>query len=578
LTAFVGGEDDGRPPTIGFPDAAHRDDRGDALAVRRDALHDVVTTPARRDGYLRRGLWDDATLVDRVAAHATDRPDAAAVIEDGGRIHTYRDLARAAGRVGAGLAARGVAPGDVVSVQLPNWYETVVVALAVQGAGAVINPLLPNYRRRELTHVFTTAAPAAIVTPAEYRDFDHVSLIDEVAAGTGVAPLHVRVRADRAGSGVTLDDLLDGPETPLRAAAPAAAVSELIFTSGTEASPKAIMHTEQTANFSVRVAHADLGLSATDVVWMPSPVGHSTGFNYGLRFALYHGLTLVLQDRWDAATAVRLARDHHATYTLAATTFLQDLVEEARRCGARLPELRCFGCGGAPVPPELVRAASDVGVDVLRLYGSTEVLVATWNRPGSSPDQRAHTDGIAMTDVEVELRDDTGRPVPVGEPGEIYVRGPNTCVGFFQDPDRTAATFDGDGWVRSGDLAVVDANDALTVSGRKKEIIIRGGVNIAPREIEELLVGWPEVERVAVVGLPDPRLGERACACVVLRADAALTFDELVTRLRATGLATYKLPESLELLDALPTTASGKVQKHEIVRALTGQSAVGAQP
>jgi non-ribosomal peptide synthetase component E (peptide arylation enzyme) len=167
--------------------------------------------------------------------------------------------------------------------------------------------------------------------------------------------------------------------------------------------------------------------------------------------------------------------------------------------------------------------------------------------------------------------------VPPGGVGEIFVRGPNTCVGFFRDEERTAATFH-DGWVRSGDLAVIDAGGALTVRGRKKEIIIRGGVNIAPREIEELLAAWPEVERAAVVGLPDHRLGERGCACVVLRPGAHLTFEDLVARLRAAGLAAFKLPESLEILDALPTTASGKVQKHEIVRALTGEPAVGASP
>jgi acyl-CoA synthetase (AMP-forming)/AMP-acid ligase II len=301
---------------------------------------------------------------------------------------------------------------------------------------------------------------------------------------------------------------------------------------------------------------------------MPSPVGHSTGFNYGLRFALYHGLPLVLQDRWDPAVAVDLVAAERASYTLAATTFLQDLVEETTRRGARLESLRCFGCGGAPVPPALVAAADAQGIRVLRLYGSTEVLVATWNRPDAPLGQRMDTDGTPMSDVDVEIRDDDGKPCAPGETGEIFVRGPNTCVGFFADPERTAATFDDEGWVRSGDLAVAGEHDTLTVAGRKKEIIIRGGINIAPREIEELILVWPEVDRVAVVGVPDERLGERSCACVVLRAGATLTFEEMIGRLRDTGLATYKLPEQLQILDALPTTASGKVQKFEIVRAI----------
>jgi non-ribosomal peptide synthetase component E (peptide arylation enzyme) len=539
-------------------------------------MRDLVTAPSRREDFLGRGWWDGATLAGQVAGLAERRGDVVAVVDETGQRHSYSELAGGAGRLAAQLRERGVDAGDVVSVQLPNWYEAAVVAVAVQSIGAVINPLLPNYRARELAHVFTIAQPAVIVTPGDYRGFDHRQLVAEVGATTGVRPLHLITRESTGERGDSLlDDLLDGPAVALDVSRVSPeAVSELIFTSGTEASPKAIMHTEQTTNFSVRVAFEDLGLGADDVVWMPSPVGHSTGFNYGLRFALYHGLPLILQDRWDAAAAIELVERERASYTLAATTFLQDLVEEAERQHVALPRLRCFGCGGAPVPADLVGAASEIGIGVLRLYGSTEVLVGTWNRPDSPSEQRRHTDGVPMSAVEVETRDGDGRPCP-GEPGEIFVRGPNTCVGFYADPDRTAATFDADGWVRSGDLGIVGADGALTVSGRKKEIIIRGGINIAPREIEELIVVWPEVERAAVVGVPDPRLGERSCACVVLRSGQALTFEVMVDRLRAAGLATFKLPEQLEVLDALPTTASGKVQKHEIVRQLAHSTAAG---
>jgi len=371
-----------------------------------------------------------------------------------------------------------------------------------------------------------------------------------------VKVVHVVVGDGDAHGRVRFDELLGRTGGPLGGGR-ADAVSEVIFTSGTEAQPKAIMHTEQTANFSVRVAYSDLGMSRGDVVWMPSPIGHSTGFNYGVRFALYHGLPLVLQDRWDGAAAAELVATHRCSYTLAATTFLQDLIAAASAAGSSLDTLRYFGCGGAPVPAHLVDLAADHGVQVLRLYGSTEVLVGSWNRPWSTIEQRRNTDGLPMTDVEIVVRD-----------GELWTRGPNTCVGFFADPVRTAATFDADGWVRSGDLVTIDDDGYLTVVGRKKEIIIRGGMNIAPREIEELIVAFPEVERVAVVGLPDERLGETMCACVVLALDASIDLDTMVTRLRAGGLATFKLPQRLEVLDALPTTASGKIQKHEIVKAL----------
>jgi len=528
----------------------------------------VVTSDGRRAAYVAAGSWDDTTLAGRVRILAETRAtDAAVVDRDGARRRTYGDLQRDVGGVRDWLVGQGVARGDVVSIQLPNCYEFVVAAVAVQSLGAVINPLLPVYRRRELLHVFTVAAPKVVFTPAEYRGHDHVAATREAITASGRAITHVVVDGSLPTGGVPVHPPGGSGDT-----GGADAVSELIFTSGTEAAPKAIMHTEQTANFSMRTAHADLGMGPDDVVWMPSPIGHSTGFNYGVRFALYHGLPLVLQDRWDPAVAYDLVDREGATYTLASTTFLQDLVSEAEVRGGLLGSLTRFGCGGAPVPPDLVRRAARRDIGVLRLYGSTEVLVATWNRPGSALTTRVDTDGPALSGIEVEVRDEAGEPCAAGAPGEIFVRGPNTCVGFYDDPERTAATFTTDGWVRSGDLAIIDARGALTVVGRKKEIVIRGGMNITPREIEELLLAFPEVDRAAVVGLPDDRLGERVCACVVLAAGSTLGFEDMVARLRAEGLATYKLPERLEILDALPMTASGKTQKFEIVARLTGRT------
>lgn len=541
-----------------------------APGAGRAPLTNVVTSPERRAHYLAEGWWDGATLPARVAAHASARPDALAVVDADGT-YTYATLAGAAASVAAALAARGVAAGDVVSIQLPNRFEGVVAAVAALSLGAVVNPLLPNYRGRELGHVFSTARPAAIFTPGEYRGTDHRELTASVVHATGVEPVHVVVGDTPGATGVAFESLVTGTAGTLAAAdglEVAAAVSEVIFTSGTEAQPKAIMHTEQTANFSVRVARTDLGVGDDDVVWMPSPIGHSTGFNYGVRFALYHGLPLVLQDRWDGAAAAALIDRYRCSYTLAATTFLQDLIGAATAAGVDLSSLRYFGCGGAPVPPHLVDSAAEHGVQVLRLYGSTEVLVGTWNRPWSTPAQRRDTDGVAMSHVDLEVRDESGAAVAPGVEGELHTRGPNTCVGFFADPDRTAATFGEDGFVRSGDLVTIDADGYLTVVGRKKEIIIRGGLNIAPREIEEAVIRHPAVADVAVVGVPDRRLGEITCACVVPADGVDLDLESLVEFLRGLGLAAYKLPQRLELLGELPRTSTGKLQKAKITAAL----------
>lgn len=533
---------------------------------QRPPLADVVTSPRRAAAYRADGRWTEDTLASMVNAHADRAPDSVAVIDElGAGRYTYGRLRGDAARLAHRLADRGLLAGDVVSVQLPNRYHTVVAAVAIQSLGAVINPLLPNYRAREIAHVVGTAGSRILITPGTYRNFDYLPMVADIRRLSGVDPIHL-VDDDRAAPEMSLGALIDGTDEQRRLGAGRSSVSELIFTSGTEATPKAIMHTEANANCAVRILFADLGADDARVVWMPSPIGHSTGFNYGVRAALYHGVPLVLQDRWAAAAAIDLLRSHGGTYTLAATTFLADLVRECETRGVTLPRLREFGCGGAPVPPELVRRADAVGIQVLRLYGSTEVLCATWNRPGDSLARRATTDGLPLSHTEIDIRDDDGRSLPPDAPGELYVRSPQASVGLFADRERTASTYPGDGWVRSGDLASLDTAGYLTIVGRKKEIIIRGGVNIAPREIEELISAFPEVDRVAVVGVPDERLGERTCACVVFRDGQRLDLAEIVARLKADGLAVYKLPERLHVMAELPMTPSGKVQKHVITQ------------
>jgi acyl-CoA synthetase (AMP-forming)/AMP-acid ligase II len=530
-----------------------------------DLLQDMVTTPDRETMYVRSGLWDDVRLIDRIVEHASNTPNAAAVVdEDAATPITFRQLDTDSNRVAALLLDRGLRPGDIVAMQLPNWYASVAVAVGVMKVGAVINPLLPIYRERELRHMLGLGSTRFIFTPGVYRDFYHPALVAHLQQSLPDLKHHFVVSP-------VLDELL---ELPARAGGPyvdrpAASVAELMFTSGTEAAPKAIMHTERTLNATLRATCSGLGMSASsDSVWMPAPIGHSTGFNHGLRLALYYGVPLILQDRWDPDKAAKLVERHRPTHTLLSTTFLRDLVRSARRGAGDVSSLSLFGCGGAPIPSELVGEAREVGINCLRLYGATEVLVATWNRPGSPEAQRTHTDGLPLPGVEVEVRDDQGDSL-VGQIGEIYVRSASASVGFFRDEERTQATYR-DGWVRSGDLGVLDSEGYLSITGRRKEIIIRGGLNIAPREIEDLILKIPGVSAVAVIGLPDERLGETACACVALTPGATLTFDQVIDHLRGTGLATFKWPQRLEIVNEMPTTATGKIRKHMLVAQLNG--------
>jgi acyl-coenzyme A synthetase/AMP-(fatty) acid ligase len=518
------------------------------------------------------GFWNGETLVGRVRDHADRNPDRVAIVDrKGTRRYTYGDLVRDQGKVIHLLKSNGIGAGDVVSIQLGNTYEAALAHLATLAIGAVTNPLLPSYRSHELNRVFRTVRPKAIFTPSMYRGWDYRPMIDTVKSDTNVRPFHV-TDDNASGTDASLAAVLD---EPVRSSTPASLgrhlhmrradylqPSEVIFTSGTEAGPKAIMHTEQTTNCAVRTAFRDLGLGPGTVVWMPSPLGHSTGLNYGLRGALYHGCKLVLQDIWDPSEAIMLIEQEACNYTLAATTFLMDLVAATERAGVELPGLTHFGCGGAPVPPELVVRAEEAGVHVLRLYGSTEALCATWNRPDSPRAKQIATDGPALSHVQIELRDPRGTIVmPPGE-GEIYVRGPGTSIGLFNDQMRESFTYLPGAWIRSGDLGRLDGEGYLTVIGRAKEIIIRGGMNIAPREIEELMLTIPEVDRAAVVGIPDQRLGERSCACVILKRGCAMDLAQLNSRLIERGLASFKLPQALCIVDRFPITPSGKIQKY----------------
>ena len=536
----------------------------------------AVHTPEQVRAYRESGAWPQFTLADRVRHWARETPGAVAVVDGvDDRQITYEQLAEDASRVAGWLIAQGIEPGDGVSIQLPNRYETVVVETATSMIGGRLNPLLPNYRRKELSHFLRASQARVYFTPAVYRGFDHAALARELVDELDVPALHVVVDHElEPHQGVSLASVLEHAPLEQFPAVSPGAVSELIFTSGTESLPKAVMHTEETVNHSAAASYQHLGLGSDDVVWMPSPVGHSTGFNFGVRLALIHGITVVLQDKWDPERAAELIERHRCTYTLAASTFLSDVLRVAGENHRDLSSFKNFGCGGAPVAAELVREAATFGVEVLRIYGSTEGLIISWNQRSAPQSKREETDGLPPTATQVQVWDDDGRRVGTGEIGELMVRGPNVCVGFFDDPERTMATFTADGWLRSGDLGTIDEDGYVTVVGRKKETIIRGGLNIAPREIEDVLIEMPSVREVAVIGVPDARLGEVVGACIVPEAGETVVLADVVAYLMGRDMAKYKLPQRLEIVAELPRTPTGKVRKTELAAAIEERGSI----
>lgn len=528
---------------------------------------DEVTPPRLseeyRERYYEQGAWRDETLVDIFEDAVEEHPDS--TIVGPRRIVTYRELADEVERVSSGLQNLGVEAGDVVSYQLPNWVEANVLHLAIAHIGAVANPIIPIYRRSEVTYILGDAESKCIVVPEEFRGFDYPEMVSEVA--TDVPELeHVVVIGDAPEvpepvKSMTYDDLAgtatDGYTRPTIGAND---VHALLYTSGTTGDPKGVLHTHNTTLFELRRTIELLGLSWETTVFMPSPVTHVTGMLYALELPFTRGMDLVLMDQWDPAEAVDLVRDHDCNMTVGATPFLQGMTEEA-------PEdwdspLRVFGCGGADIPPELIRKATDVlDCTVERVYGSTEFPTATWPPLDAPPEKFSETDGPPAPGVEIKIADiDTGEELPPGEKGELWAHGPELMVGYLGD-ELNEDAFDGE-WFKTGDLAVLDEDGYVEISGRKKDIIIRGGENIPVKDVEDRLYEHPAIEEVGVVAMPDPDMQEKGCAYVKVKEGHEFTFDDMTEYLDEQGIAKQKYPERLELIDEFPMTASGKIQKN----------------
>jgi cyclohexanecarboxylate-CoA ligase len=518
------------------------------------------------------GLLNDAVLDRELWQRAERSPDATYVVDRSGA-HCFAAVADRARRLAGALRDLGVGRGDVVSFQLPNWVEAAVVFYATVSLGAVSNPIVPIYRERELGFILGQARPTVAVVPTRFRGVDYVELYDRAAEFGGNRPALVAVgEPGDTGRGVLAFDecASHAPAAPVegRSGADRAA---LLYTSGTTADPKGVLHSHASLRYECRSIVEHCGLVASDVVFMASPVTHVTGLLYGLQLPVMIGASAVLDEVWDPAGACERIHRHACTFTVGATPFLHGLTTAGGAAGApAVDSLRCFVCGGADIPPDLVvRATRDLGVSVVRAYGLSELPTATCGGLQDLPERRARTDGRPLPAGRVRVRGDDGRAREAGE-GELEAIAPEMFLGYL-DPTLDEAAFTEDGWFRTGDLASIDDDGYVTIRGRTKDIIVRGGENISAREVEDVLFEHPKVEQVAVVGLTDEVMGQRACAFVV-PGDEAPSLAELTEFLSTRGLARQKAPERLEIVDALPVTASGKVQKHRL-RAWAGDVA-----
>ncbi len=535
---------------------------------------DAVLIAPRRAAAVAAGLWPDRTIndaLDDCAARVPDKLALTAAHAEGGeaRRFTYRELANMADRIAVGLHRLGVGQNDVVACQLPNWWQFTLMYLACSRIGAVMNPLMPIFRERELSFMLAHGEAKVFVVPKRFRDFDHEQMALDLQAQ--LPQLKHVVTIDGTGDN-SFDKLLAGPawenepdarDVLTRHRPGPDDVTQLIYTSGTTGEPKGAMHSANTLMSNILPYAERMALGENDVVLMASPMAHQTGFMYGLMMPIMLRASAVLLDVWAPRKAIELIRDEQVTFTMASTPFLTDLAKNVADSGQPVPSLKTFLCAGAPIPGPLVeQARAALGANVVSAWGMTENGAVTTTLPGDEPSRSVNTDGVPLDGVEVRVVDDAGGPMPTGEPGRLLLRACSNFGGYLKRPQWNNT--DAEGWFDTGDLARLDEQGYIRITGRSKDVIIRGGENIPVVEIESLLYKHPAVQQVAVVAYPDERLGERACAVVVPKPGHEIDLASVVSFLKDNKVALNYIPEKLIVSDAMPATPSGKIQKFKL--------------
>lgn len=530
----------------------------------------------RRAAYRQQGLWGDASLADYWQQTARAMPDKIAVVDNHGATYTYSALDHAASCLANWMLAKGIESGDRIAFQLPGWCEFTVIYLACLKIGAVSVPLLPSWREAELVWVLNKCQAKMFFAPTLFKQTRPVDLI--LPLQNQLPQLQQIVGVDKlapATSSLSLSQIL-ADNTPLTTAITTHGdeLAAVLFTSGTEGLPKGVMLTHNNILASERAYCARLNLTWLDVFMMPAPLGHATGFLHGVTAPFLIGARSVLLDIFTPDACLALLEQQRCTCMLGATPFVYDLLNLLEKQPADLSALRFFLCGGTTIPKKVARECQQLGIKLLSVYGSTESsphAVVNLDDPLS---RFMHTDGYAAAGVEIKVVNDARKTLPPGCEGEEASRGPNVFMGYFDEPELTARALDEEGWYYSGDLCRMDEAGYIKITGRKKDIIVRGGENISSREVEDILLQHPKIHDACVVAMPDERLGERSCAYVVLKAPHhSLSLEEVVAFFSRKRVAKYKYPEHIVVIEKLPRTASGKIQKFllrkDIMRRLT---------
>jgi non-ribosomal peptide synthetase component E (peptide arylation enzyme) len=515
-----------------------------------------LVKPKLADRYVERGLWSNETFFEVLERQAAKFAQREAFCDARGRI-TYAQLKEKVERCAEFLRRSGIGRGDVVTVQLPNRIDFPVVFFALELVGAIANKVNPDFRVRELEYILNFSASRAYLYPSGFRGFDYAEMARTLKTKCGKLEFIFSDQEIRTGLAAcppmgTEDRVRMDPDEIFRMA----------FTSGTTGDPKCVLHSFNTTLYASRLVNADMRVSEKDVLLIYLPMGLNWGYLTLLQTVLA-GARAVLLERFSAAAALELIEKERVSYIATAPASIVAILNDPALKERDLSSLRVVITGGASAAVETIRSyQANVHGHLIELYGMLETGFHTYTRFEDDPEAVNGTIGRVAGEMELRLVDEKGADVPAGEIGEIAARGPTVHLGYHANPEANAQAFTEDGWFRSGDLGrYVDAKGNVQITGRRKEIINRGGKKFFPREVEEILYGHPKILHAAMVGLPDARLGERNCLCVVPKEGAELQLAEIVAFLRG-QVADYKLPEHLEHFNELPLTGTGKIRRH----------------
>jgi non-ribosomal peptide synthetase component E (peptide arylation enzyme) len=517
------------------------------------------------------------TFHDLLARRAAAHPEREALVDHRHRV-TYGELLARVDRTAAALQSLGIGAGDVVTIQLPNWVEFAYVFFACERIGAIANQIGPDFRSREVDYIVRFSESRAFVCPATFKGFDYVEMVRSLRPKlTGLKAVLVLGGGGSGSDTLSLDDFIYGPAAlpPVKPHRMAGSdVMRMAFTSGTTGNPKGVTHSFETTLPAADILNGAMNVTEREVFLIYLPLGLNWGYLTLLQ-SIMAGARAVLLDRFTGRAALELIERERVTFIPSAPASIIAMLNDPELSRFDLSSLRVVITGGASCPIETIRAyRAHMPGHLIELYGMLETGFHTFTRFEDDPEAVTGTIGRAAPRMQLRLIDEHGRDVPPGAEGEIAAKGPSVHLGYYKNPAANAELFTADGWFRTGDLGVIDRAGNVRIVGRLKEMINRGGKKFFPREVEEILYTHPAVLHAAIVGVPDPRLGERNCLCVIPRPGQSVTLPEMVAYLRD-GVATYKLPEELEIFDEFPFTPTGKIQRHALTRQVLSRRGEG---